>query len=383
MATFTGTTGNDTFTGTALRDVIKGLEGDDTLSGGAGNDYLDGGAGIDTLDGGDGDDIFIVDNEADVVTDSSGIDRVNAAVSYILAAGSGVENLTLTGAAINGTGNELNNIIIGNANANTLIGGGGNDKLDGGTGDDTMSGGTGNDVYVVDSVSDTITENAGEGIDRVNSSIDFSLVGFELENLTLTGSVALNGTGNAFDNSIVGNAIANTLTGGDGNDNMNGQNGDDTISGDIGNDILIGGNGNDILDGGVGNDILSGGTTGFYASGTSRAAGQIDTLTGGLGADTFVLGINAQMLNFYDDGDAATDGTADYALIMDFESGTDKIQLKGSSADYTLGSTTVGAGTGVYLINGGGPNELLALVQGTTPILASDFTFVPPPASPA
>ena len=140
------------------------------------------------LIGGVGNDTYIVDNALDMVTRgaSAGTDTVHAAVTYTLAAN--VENLTLTGtASINGTGNTLANVIIGNA---------GNNMLDGGAGADTMIGGAGNDTYVVDNVGDMTVELAAGGTDAVESSITYTL-GAELENLTLTGTSAINGIGNA------------------------------------------------------------------------------------------------------------------------------------------------------------------------------------------
>ena len=130
-----------------------------------------------------------------------------------------MENLTLTGtAALNGTGNELDNIIIGNSGANVLTGGDGADTLNGGAGADKMFGGTGNDTYVVDNVGDVVNETGGDGTDMVQSSISFSLadpvhaIG-SIENLTLTGTGAINATGNELDNVLIGNSGNNILAG--------------------------------------------------------------------------------------------------------------------------------------------------------------------------
>ncbi|GAB6139310.1 hypothetical protein JCM14076_00390 [Methylosoma difficile] len=195
--------------GTNLDDNLVAPDGvDGFLSGGLGNDILTGGTGNDQLDGG------------------SGIDVLNG--------GSG--NDILTG----GTGND------------TLIGGSGSDNLDGGEGADILLlGGSGNDTYIVDNKGDKVFEtttttsnlNAG-GIDLVESSVSFRL-GLFIENLTLTGTNAINGTGNALNNTIIGNTSANRLVSGGGNDRLNGGAGDDTLVGGIGVDTLIGGTGND------------------------------------------------------------------------------------------------------------------------------------------
>ena len=213
-----------------------------TITGNSAANLLNGGVGADTLIGGLGNDTYNVDNTGDVVSETSTlaveIDQVNASVTYSLSAN--VENLTLIGAStINGTGNSLNNILIGNAAANIL---------NGGVGADTMTGGAGNDTYVVDNTGDVVTETSTllTEIDVVNSSITYTL-GANIEKLTLTGTDLINGTGNSLANTLTGNITANILDGGLGNDSINGGAGDDLIIGGAGNDSLSGGLGSDVF----------------------------------------------------------------------------------------------------------------------------------------
>jgi trimeric autotransporter adhesin len=336
----TGNTAANTLNGGAGNDALSGGAGDDVLYGGLGDDKLDGGTGSDIMYGGAGNDIYIVDAATEVVTEyaNEGIDLVQSAVTYALTAN--VENLTLTGSAsINGTGNELDNIITGNSGANILDGGDGNDtlyggsgndtlrgglghdRLDGGSGSDNMSGGDGNDTYVVDSTGDVVTEAAGQGTDTVESSISYTL-GSNVENLTLTGTSAISGTGNALDNVITGNDANNTLNGGDGNDTLDGRGGNDTMYGGLGNDTFVvdstgdvviesAGQGTDTVLSSVnyalGNNVENLTLTGLQAiNGTGNTLNNIivgnnadnvldggagdDTLTGGLGNDTLLGG---------------------------------------------------------------------------------------------
>jgi Ca2+-binding RTX toxin-like protein len=251
-ATLNGGIGSDSLTGGA---------GADTIFGGTGNDTISGGAGIDSMTGGTGNDLFIVDNIGDLIAENSGegTDTVQSSVTYML--GANVENLTLTGSSANdGTGNTLDNVIVGNSAANHLYGLAGNDTLDGGTGADTLDGGSGNDTFIIDNIGDVITEAASGGTDTAQSSVSYTLSA-EVENLTLTGSGNISGTGNTLANVIVGNTGANTLDGG---------NGADTIDGGTGNDIILGGAGNDLID--------------------SSSAGGNDTITGGTGNDTINTG---------------------------------------------------------------------------------------------
>ena len=154
-----------TIRGTSKKDKLKGTSGPDKLFGLGGNDILDGRKGADKMYGGAGDDTYLVDHVGDKVIEKAGqgTDTVKSKVTFTL--GANVENLTLLGsAAINGTGNELANTIIGNAGNNILDGGAGADIVDGGEGGDTYvfgvgdiatgeviadSGGTGTDVILI------------------------------------------------------------------------------------------------------------------------------------------------------------------------------------------------------------------------------------------
>ena len=206
-----GSEGPDSLIGTSGDDRLVGLAGDDQLTGLAGNDLLDGGTGADELMGGFGDDEYIVDDSGDAVTEltDEGIDTVRSGVTRTLEAD--VENLTLTGnVAINGTGNALDNVLIGNSGVNVL------------------SGGVGNDTYVV-GTGDTVIELADEGTDTVQTGTN-STLGANVENLTLTGSVSLIGVGNELDNVLKADGSISVLAGGDGNDTyIIGPNGDDDI----------------------------------------------------------------------------------------------------------------------------------------------------------
>jgi Ca2+-binding RTX toxin-like protein len=233
----------DAFTGTGneLNNVISGGDLADTLSGLSGNDTLNGGLGADTLNGGDGNDTLNGGDDADVLEGGIGNDALNG--------GAGED--TLNG----GDGND------------TLNGGDDNDTLDGGIGIDAMTGGAGDDTFFVQETGDTVSEGAGGGIDTVQSlAASYTITDADVENLTLLGVAAINGTGNASDNIITGNSGNNVLSGGNGND------------------TLIGGLGDDTLNGGNNTDTASyvGATSGITVSLLIAAAQS----TGGAGTDT-------------------------------------------------------------------------------------------------
>jgi Ca2+-binding RTX toxin-like protein len=150
---------------------------------------------------------------------------------YTDALAANVETLVLTGtAAINGTGNTLNNLLVGNAAANVL---------NGSLGNDIMQGGLGNDTYHVNAASDRVIE-AGVGIDRVISSVSHTLAA-NVETLVLTGSTPINGIGNTLNNLLAGNGARNVLVAGAGNDILHGGAGNDLLFGSLGRDLLAGG----------------------------------------------------------------------------------------------------------------------------------------------
>nr|WP_245189007.1 DUF4214 domain-containing protein [Mameliella alba] len=218
--------------------------------------------GADTLVGTAGNDVFVVDHPGDIIIEeeNAGIDLVRSSVDFELRAfGLSLENLTLTGTAdLSGTGNGLDNVLTGNSGDNALNGAWGNDVIYGMAGDDTLQdtkgndtlvGGTGNDVYYVDSPDDVVIELPGEGHDRINTSVTFRMWADapEVEDLVLTGSGAIDGIGNAWNNHITGNGAANYLDGARGHDLLEGGGGADTLLGQSGADTLLGQAGDDVL----------------------------------------------------------------------------------------------------------------------------------------
>jgi len=189
----------------------------------------------------------------------------------------------------------------------TLNGGAGNDTLNGGAGIDKMNGGDGNDLYYVDNIGDVASETnntATGGVDTVYSSVTHTL-GSGIENLTLSGTAAINGTGNANNNAITGNSGNNYLSGLDGNDALKGGAGNDTLLGGTGADTLDGGIGTDNMNGGDGNDLYYVDNVGDVASETNNTAtGGVDTVYSSV---THTLGSGIENLTL--SGTAAINGT--------------------------------------------------------------------------
>ena len=306
---------NDTFNGDDGNDTIDGMRGDDVLNGGEGSDHLfgwgdedtlNGGEGIDFLDGGRGKDTLNGDNGADELYGQRGTDTLK-----------------------------------GGAGEDKLYGGQGRDNLDGGAGVDFMEGGVGDDTYIVDVVGDLLRETRLGGRDTVESAVTWTLSHF-FEELELTGSTAIDGTGNAVSNKITGNSGANKLLGMDGND---------TLSGGAGADTLTGGRGNDRMAGGAGADTFVLTADSIYAH--SHEKDRISDFSNG---DGDLINLTAIDANTGLDGDQAFVAVAKFSgtageMALSYKGGTTTVQLDvngDGKADYTLkinGDLTLHTGT--------------------------------------
>ena len=332
--------------GNLLDNSLTGNSGANALYGGAGDDTLDGGLGADHMEGGVGDDTYVVDDQGDRVIelDGAGIDSVQSSITTTLS--EHVENLALSGtAAIDGTGNTLDNFIVGNAGANVLAGLEGNDTLDGGAGVDTMQGGSGNDTYYVDNALDAVVELDGEGVDKVVASVHHTLAA-NVENLTLAGPGGISGTGNELDNEISGNGVNNALYGLDG---------DDTLYGNGGHDVLDGGSGADIMNGGIGDDTYVVDQAGdlvveLPSAGTDLVRASID----------YTLTDNVEHLTLTGSADLAGTGNVLNNII---EGNAGNNLIAGGAGNDTVragdGSDVVDGGDGNDTLNGEGGNDVL------------------------
>lgn len=322
--------------GNALDNELHGNAADNILVGGLGDDVLDGHEGADLLDGGAGSDTYYLDDAGDRIVDLAGLDTIRTAISFVL--GEGLENLELLGlSALTGMGNAADNTLAGNGRGSTL------------------AGGLGNDTYVVNGASDLIVEAVEAGIDTVRSSGTRTL-GANLENLVLTGSAPISGTGNALANSISGNEAANTLNGGAGADRLIGGGGNDTYSVDSTGDVVIErpGEGMDLVNASVTHTLASDVEI-LFLTGSAAINGGGNTLSnlvrGNSGANALNGGFGVDVL----EGGTGNDVLSD--------SGGNSLQSGGAGADTLTGTSSADlliGGKGTDSINpGAGPDVIL------------------------
>jgi Ca2+-binding RTX toxin-like protein len=391
-------------TGTAAM-TLSGNEFSQLILGNDGANNIDGVGGADTMQGRLGDDQYFVDNAGDALVElaGQGYDVARTSVSYTLTSGAAIEALTTTNhggtSAIDLTGNEFGQYILGNDGANTI---------DGKAGADTMEGRLGDDQYFVDNSGDVLVELAGHGYDVVRASVSYTLTGgAEIEALTTTdhsGTAAINLTGNEFGDLsvrqyLLGNDGNNILDGAGGADRMEGRLGDDTYFIDNAGDVVteLAGQGTDAVRTGISYSLGSGAAieqfTTTNSSGTAAisltgnefsqtivgndgdnniaGAGGGDTMQGRLGNDQYFVGNGGDVLvelagQGYDvvrtsTSYTLTSGAEIEALTTTDHGGTAAIDLTGNEFDQYIqgndGDNTINGGAGNDSLTGGGGGD--------------------------
>jgi Ca2+-binding RTX toxin-like protein len=353
----------------------KSTKGDDDVFGTKGNDTLDGLGGNNTLNGGGGNDLLIGDTGHDVLIGGTGVDtiaysRALSGVNVNLTTGLGSSGDALgdiyTGIE-NALGSSLSDVLTGSAGSNSLDGGAGTDSLSGGAGADSLTGGLGNDTLIGGIGADNLNGGTGEDIADYSQSLGGVIVNLNVgfayggdasgDKLTSIEDV----TGSSKGDRLAGDANANILTGQDGNDTLSGGAGNDSLLGGTGNDTLLGGSGNDTLIAGEAYDTFSfGGMMPSMDYIPPVQTNSSSVMTGGAGADTFVL--------------AHSDTNTGNDIVTDFQA-NDIMQLSGQFAgsfiDAISHATQQGANT-VFQFD----HETITLnnVQLTS-LTADNFTY--------
>jgi Ca2+-binding RTX toxin-like protein len=388
-----GTSGNDFFDLSGGGDVVVGgSRGNDTFSFGAAF------TAADRINGGDGsNDTLRLDGDYSagvrlVATTMTGVEQILliGGFDYVLATndanvaagglltvnglglGAG-DNLTFLGGAesdgrfiVDGGAGADN--LVGGAGSDTLGGGAGNDVLDGGAGSDTVAGGLGDDTFAVDALGDSVVEAAGEGSDRVYTSVTYRLTaGQEIELLTAANQAGTQGI------NLAGNDFGQAIFGSDGVNLLEGLGGDDALYGLGGNDTLDGGAGGDQMVGGTGNDV-------YYVDGPGdnvvELAGQGNDFVWVRGSFRLGLGSEVEYLSAAVVPDTATINIAgsDTAQTITGNFGANSLEGFGGDdvLDGTYGNDTLDGGTGVNLLYGGFGDDTFA-VSGDNDTVIEQF----------
>ncbi|HEV2745712.1 MAG TPA: calcium-binding protein [Allosphingosinicella sp.] len=345
--TVNGGGGNDVIRAATMTDAltINGEAGDDVLAGGAGADLLLGGVDEDTAD-------YAASNRGVFVNlgTQSGFGGFAHGDSY-----GSIENAAGSAFADILVGSGGDNVLSGAAGNDQLFGEAGADRLIGGVGADLSNGGFGDDIHIVDHAGDVVAEGAGEGNDRVQAGLSYTLAGGAHVELMTTrdnaGTAAIDLTGNELANAINGNAGANVLSG---------QAGADKLTGLGGNDRLIGGAGADRSDGGAGNDVH--GVDDAWDLVIERAGeGAADRVVASV---SFALELNAEVEQIATDsvaGTAAIDlGGSNTANRITGNAGDNELAGRGA-ADILFGhagNDVLNGGVGIDSSDGGAGDDL-------------------------
>lgn len=353
-------TGASVGVGTATVNKLVGNSGNNVLIG-----LGDSGATDDTLEGGDGNDIYIITDGTETITEtSSSTTQIDTVLSSgtVAALASNVENLRLMGSsAISGTGNSLTNIIYANSGSNAT--------LDGGSGTDTLSYQFGATSGVTITLNATAAATGGSGTDASS--------GFE------------NLTGSNYSDALTGDTSANTITGGLGNDTLDGgATAADKLDGGAGNDTYIVDSTTDTITDSAGTDtvkasvsfsiaslttmenLTANGASGITLTGNSQANildsesnAQTDTLVGGTGSDTYLVDSGSDTVT--EDANGGTDtviASLTYNLL-DKADNVENLTLAGSGAitgtGNDLANIITASAAQADTLNGGTGNDKL------------------------
>jgi Ca2+-binding RTX toxin-like protein len=369
-------------------NVIQAGAGTTQIQVGSGNNTLITGTGPTTMIAGSGNNTFQINSAEDIVqAQAGGINTVVSSISYVLP--ENIQNLTLTGNDnLTGTGNDLDNVIIGNAGTDTLIAGSGNDTLIAGSGVDTMIGGSGNDTFVVNNAADVVEAQAGSNVNTVLTSVSY---------VAPANVQILTGTGTA-DITLTGNDLVDTITANSGNDTLVAGSGVATMIGGAGNDTFVVNNVADVVEAQAGSiintvltsvsyvapanvQILTGtGSADITLTGndltdtitansgndTLVAGSGIATMIGGSGNDTFVVNNAADVVEAQAGSNINTVLTSvSYTAPANVQvltgTGSSDITLTGNDLADTItansGNDTLVAGSGIATMIGGSGND--------------------------
>ncbi|MGQ7816036.1 M10 family metallopeptidase C-terminal domain-containing protein [Metapseudomonas furukawaii] len=326
---------------------LSGLDGDDQLFGGAGNDLLDGGTGEDVLDGGDGNDTYVINDQVsrfvEVLRDGfrlSTTPEFEAFFFQVPVEYTANGSLMLLVENLNGSFDEyrVDEIYFYEEDPHT------GELFPIFHGYDYVATGyiyprahayTSQLAYFTDSIIDS------SGDDTVQASIGHTLQS-EIENLQLTGTEAINGTGNAGNNTLTGNGAANVLDGGAGADTMIGGDGNDSYYIDNVGDVV-------------------------RETNATSASGGTDTVYSYLGSHT--LGANVEQGRILAIGTANLSGNG---LANTLYAGSGNNVLNGAAGVdtvsylYAAGAVTISLAVTTAQATGGSGSDTLVAIENLT-----------------